>query len=116
MPVVSQTMHMGIMRSANTQKSAVQENIKKARRTIHSVMGIGLHGENGLDPDTSFHLLQIYVIPILVYGLEVVSSTDGHLDKLDKIHKKFIFTTTECGGSSHIHHCRSTSSEGHHTH
>ncbi|MEW8547184.1 MAG: hypothetical protein AB2693_27040, partial [Candidatus Thiodiazotropha sp.] len=31
---------------------SVQENIKKARRTIHSLMGAGLHGENGLDPDT----------------------------------------------------------------
>ena len=75
LPVVSQTMHMGIMRSANTQESAVQENIKKARRTIYSLMGAGLHGENGLDPDTSIHLLQTYVIPILVYGLEVVLPT-----------------------------------------
>ena len=75
LPVVSQTMHMGIMRSANTQESAVQENIKKARRTIYSLMGAGLHGENGLDPDTSIHLIQTYVIPILVYGLEVVLPT-----------------------------------------
>ena len=69
LPNVSQTMHMGIMRSANTQESAVQENIKKSRMTIYSLMGAGLHGENGLDPDTSIHLLQTYVIPILVYGL-----------------------------------------------
>ena len=40
LPVVSETMHMGIMRSANTQESAVQENIKKARRTIYSLMGL----------------------------------------------------------------------------
>ena len=41
-------------------------------KSIHSLMGAGLHGENGLDPDTSFHLLQTYVVPVLVYGLEVV--------------------------------------------
>ena len=86
LPDVSQTMHMGIMRSANTQESALQENIKEARRTIYSLMGAGLHGENGLDPDTSIHLLQTYVIPILVYGLEVVLPTGVHLDKLDKVH------------------------------
>ena len=40
LPVVTETMHMGIMRSANT---AVQENIKKARRTVYSLMGAGLH-------------------------------------------------------------------------
>ena len=51
-------MHMGIMRSANTQESAVQGNVKKARKTIHSLMGAGLHGENGIDPDTPIHLLQ----------------------------------------------------------
>ena len=90
LPVVSQTMHMGIMRPANTQESAGQENIKKARRTIYSLMGAVLHGENGLDPDTSIHLLQTYVIPILIYGLEVVLPTGVHLDKLDKVHKKFM--------------------------
>ena len=90
LPVVTETMHMGIMRSANTQESAVQENIKKARRTIYSLMGAGLHGENGLDPDTSIHLLQTYVIPILVYGMEVVLPTGSYLEKLDKVHKKFM--------------------------
>ena len=87
MPVVTQTMHMVIMRSANSQESAVQENIKKDRKTAHSLMGAGLHGENGLDPDTSIYLLQTYVIPILVYGLEVVLPTGVYLDKLDRVHK-----------------------------
>ncbi|MEW8547264.1 MAG: hypothetical protein AB2693_27460, partial [Candidatus Thiodiazotropha sp.] len=90
MPVVSESMHMGILRSANSQESAVQENIKKARRTIHSLMGAGLHGENGLDPDTSIHLLQIYVIPVLLYGLEVVLPKGVHLDRLERVHKGFI--------------------------
>ena len=53
-------------------------------------MGAGLHGENGLDPVTSIHLLQTHVIPILVYGLEVVLTTGVYLDKLDRVHKKFI--------------------------
>ena len=86
MPIVSESMPMGILRSANSQESAIQENIKKARRTIHSLMGAGLHGENGLDPDTSIHLLQTYVVPVLVYGLEVVL----HLDKLERLHKRFL--------------------------
>ena len=53
-------------------------------------MGADLHGENGLDPDTSIHLLQTYVIPLLVYGLEVVLPTEVFLDKLDRVHKNFI--------------------------
>ena len=88
MPFVSGSMHMGILWSANPQESAIQENIKKARRTIHSLMGAGLHGENGLDPDTSIHLLQIYVVPVFVYGLEVVPPSGVHLDKLERLHKQ----------------------------
>ena len=82
LPVVSQTMHMGIMRSAHTQESAVQENIKKARWTIYSLMGAGLHVENGLDPDTSIHLLQTYVIPYWVDILKQRASLYSRLELL----------------------------------
>ena len=50
-------MHVGILRSANSQESAVDENIKKARRSIYGLMAAGLHGENGLDPETSVQLI-----------------------------------------------------------
>ena len=72
MPVVKEAMHIRILRSADTQESAVSHNIQKARRTVYSLMGSGLHGENGLDPETSIHLLQTYILPVLVYELEVV--------------------------------------------
>ena len=71
MPVVKEAMHIRILRSADTQESAVSHTIQKARRTVYSLMGSGLHGENGLDPET-IYLLQTYVLPVLVYGLEVV--------------------------------------------
>ena len=32
MPVVTESMHFGILRSASTQVTAVQENVEKARR------------------------------------------------------------------------------------
>ena len=72
MPVVKEVMHMGILRSADSQESAVNHNIDKARRTTYCLMGAGLHGNNGLDPDTSIHILQTYILPLLVYGLEVL--------------------------------------------
>ena len=54
MPNVTQTMNMGIMRYADTEQSATKENacIQKARRTLYSLMSSGLHGENGLDPES----------------------------------------------------------------
>ena len=57
MPVVKEAMHMGLLLSANSQKSAVHFNIDKARRTTYCLMGAGLHGYNGLDPDTAIHIL-----------------------------------------------------------
>ena len=54
-------MHVGICRSAETDGTAVAGNVKKARRTLYNLMSAGLHGENGLDPETPLHLYQIYV-------------------------------------------------------
>jgi hypothetical protein len=34
-----------------------------------------LHGENGIDPETSISLLRTYVLPILYYGLEILLPT-----------------------------------------
>ena len=90
MSVVQETMHMGILRSANSQESAVEENIKTTRRTIYALMAAGLHGENGLDPETSFRLTYTYVLPILVYGLEVVLPNRTLMDKLERVYKKFL--------------------------
>jgi hypothetical protein len=41
----------------------VEQNIKKARRTTYSLMASGLHGHNGLDPETSLQLYKTYVLP-----------------------------------------------------
>ena len=50
-------MHVGILRSANSQESPVDENIKKACRSIYGLMAAGLDGENGLDTETSVQLI-----------------------------------------------------------
>ena len=87
MPVVQEAAHTGIVRSADSQESTVNQNIEKARRTIYCLMGAGLHGNNGLDPDSSIHILQTYVLPLLVYGLEVLLPRKTLLDKLERTHK-----------------------------
>ena len=91
MPVVTSTTHMGIVRSSTNQEMKnVETNIQKARRTIYSLMGTGLHGENGLDPETAIALLQTYVIPVLFYGLEVIIPTGKALDTLEIQYKKLL--------------------------
>ena len=90
MPVVEEAMHMGILRSRNSQESTVHHNIEKARRTTYCLMGTGLHGSNGLDPETSIHILQTYVIPILVYGLEVLLPGKTLMLKVERFYQKLL--------------------------
>ena len=72
MPTVDKAVHVGVTRTTKPNAdAAIEENIQKARRTLYSLMATGLHGENGLDPNSAIHLLQVYVMPVLLYGLEV---------------------------------------------
>ena len=71
MQVVEEAMHMEIHRSGNSQSATVHLSIEKARQTTCCLTGAGLHGINRLDPETSIHILQTYIVPIQVYGVEV---------------------------------------------
>ena len=91
MPTVQKTTHVGVTRSdTNSAKAAIDENIQKARKTLYSLMATGLHGENGLDPETSIHLLRTYVLPVLLYGLDIYLPTSVELCTLETQFKKII--------------------------
>lgn len=91
MPVVESATHMGFLRtSTNQELEAVESSIQKAKRTLYSLMEFGLHGENGLDPETALSLLQTYVLPVLTYRREVIIPTGHPLSILDIQYKKII--------------------------
>ena len=46
----------------------------------------GVHGCNGLNAKISYKIYQVYVIPRLLYGLEVLLLNKGQLDELEKFH------------------------------
>ena len=59
-----------------------------SKRSV-SLMSSGLHGENGLDPDTFIHLMPTYAMPVLMYGLEVAFQKQRHLDRyVGKVQQK----------------------------
>ena len=85
MPQVTSTTHMGMPRSTvKFSPEKVTVNIQKARRSMYSLMPAGLHGENGLDPLTAVHVFQIYVLPVLLYGLEIAVPSKTNLDILER--------------------------------
>ena len=53
-------------------------------------MGAGLHGKNGLNPTTCLHLLQVYVIPVLTYGLEILLLSRTELQTLEIFYRKIL--------------------------
>ena len=90
---VNSATHLGIKRStslAKTGEENIQQNISKARRTAYSLFASGLRGHNGLDPLTSLHLIKIYILPVLIYGLEIVQLNKGNIDQLELYQKKLI--------------------------
>ena len=82
--------------SSDQEIHAVEVNIQKAQRTMYSLMG--LHGENGLDPETAVSLLQKFVFPVLprgclwfvvvVFPMEVIIPTGKALNQLEVQQKK----------------------------
>ncbi|CAG2222940.1 unnamed protein product [Mytilus edulis] len=93
LPVVEKATHLGIQRSKSrkeTLNNTINENIKKARRTAYSLMAAGFHGNNGLDPSTCIHIMKTYVLPTLLYGLEILIPTKLNMDKLEMFFKKML--------------------------
>ncbi len=50
-------------------------------------MSTGVHGSNGLNPRISYKIYQIYVIPRLLYGLEVLPLNVSNIDCLRRFHQ-----------------------------
>jgi hypothetical protein len=76
--------HIGIQRdSKNSTLATIEENLKKSRRALYSLMESGLHGENGLDPATAISILRTYVIPIMLYGLFIDSCRSAICHSVD---------------------------------
>jgi len=91
MPVTTTTPHIGIQRdSQNTCLNTIENNLKKSRRALYSLMHTGLPGENGLDPTTYISLLRTFDFPIMLYGLETLLPSGKNLELLNKQHKKII--------------------------
>lgn len=60
MEIQDKVTHLGMVSDVkSTTAATIENNIQKARRRMYSLMKPGLHGENGLDPITSLHLVKV---------------------------------------------------------
>ena len=82
--------HLGIKWQQGKLTPGVEERIRLARRTVYALMGAGIHGENGLSPKISCHVIQTYVTPRLLYGLEAVVLTKKQREDLTSYHRQLL--------------------------
>ncbi|CAC5396984.1 unnamed protein product [Mytilus coruscus] len=83
-----QTTHLGIIRaSKNETKLNIQEHISVAR-TLYTLIPVGLNGQEGLNPIKAYKIYQAYVLPRLLYGLEVLSLNATQMSDLKQFHLK----------------------------
>lgn len=86
-------VHLGIQRdklSCSGTKDVVPCRIQLARQTVYSLMGAGLYGLNGVNPKVSLPLIRCYVIPRLLYGLEVILLSKTDISNLSTYFIKFL--------------------------
>lgn len=80
--------HLGLIRaSADENNINVSDRISLARRTLYALMRTGVHGSNGLNPKISYKIYRAYVIPRLLYNLEVLPLNETQLNRLEHFHR-----------------------------
>ena len=83
----STTTHLGLFRpEINENTINIEDRISLARRTLYSLINTGVHGSNGLNPRISYKIYQCYVLPRLLFGLEVLPLTVTQISILSKFH------------------------------
>ena len=88
-PYAETAVHLGISRQSSNSNN-IDERIQAARRTTYALMGAGMHGRNGLAPYVTQQLLSTYVIPRLIYGLEVTKLKTTEITKLENFQRKML--------------------------
>ena len=93
MPNVDRATHLGIIRTTSMKsniRANVDENITKPRRSAYILFGTSFHGTNGLDPESLLHIYKTYVLPILLYGMELLIPSSKPLEQLEMYQKRII--------------------------
>ena len=83
LPVTKDLEHVGIQRTDNSVDPTVAQRIKSGRSTLYGLFGAGMHGRNGLPVHTALHLYDIYVMPRVLYGLEVLNLSKPNITALE---------------------------------
>jgi hypothetical protein len=82
--------HLGLTWKAGSLHPETEDRVTVARRTAYALMGVGLHGRDGLDPPASLSLVLAYVLPRMVHGLEATVLALKQLAQLRAYYKTLL--------------------------
>ena len=86
-PRENKTTHLGIERNTKCQPNT-DEKVNLGRRTAYSLMGAGFHGKSGLKQCIKADMWRKYVVPRLIYGLEVHNLRKKDLQQLEAFQRR----------------------------
>ena len=73
-----------------TATATTEARLKTSRATTYSLMGAGLHGENGLGISASLHIFATYVAPKMLYGLEAIHINKPNMKRLETAYRTLL--------------------------
>ena len=82
--------HMGLNWKRENTRPNIQDNIRSAYATSYLLMARKVHGDNGLSPIVSLHILKTYVYQRLLHGLKATVLHKSDIVALDKCHIKML--------------------------
>ena len=100
MSQVQHLNHLGIhMDSSN--KANITEKVNLERRIVYSFLGAGLHCGNGQKQSVCGKLWSIYVVPRLLYSLEVLELTGNDIKVLEQYQRKSLMQIQSLPDKTH---------------
>ena len=88
LPIVDELIHLGNRANNHVPESTVEDRLATGRRTLYGLMGTGFQGCVGLNVETSLHLLDTFVLPRVLYCLEISVLSKKALCDLELFHRK----------------------------
>lgn len=66
----------------------MSKRIQGARGAILSLLKTGFHGYSGSGPEVAIFQYNLYIIPIMMYGLEVLTLSRSEIDTISQYHRE----------------------------
>ena len=85
--ITDQAVHLGIQRNTSG-RADIEGKTTLGRKTAYSLMGAGFHGGSGLKAAQNGHVWSMFVIPRLLYGLDVQLLKKKDIENLEKFQRQ----------------------------